>query len=151
MMELISSMGVYFWIAMLVVMIIFEAATLSLTTIWFAVGSLAAIIVSALNGSVILQLSVFALVSLLLLIMLRPLVKNVFKVKNEKTNADRIIGENALVIQKINNEDETGQVKLMGQSWSARSEDNSIIETGEKVVVCSISGVKAIVQIDNKL
>lgn len=150
-MELISSMGVYFWIAMLVVMIIFEAATLSLTTIWFAVGSLAAIIVSALNGSVILQLSVFALVSLLLLIMLRPLVKNVFKVKNEKTNADRIIGENALVIQKINNEDETGQVKLMGQSWSARSEDNSIIETGEKVVVCSISGVKAIVQIDNKL
>lgn len=151
MMGFISSMGVYFWIAMLVVMIIFEGATLSLTTIWFAAGSLAAIIVSALNGSVILQLSVFALVSLLLLIVLRPLVKNVFKVKNEKTNANRIIGENALVIQKINNENETGQVKLMGQHWSARSEDNSIIETGEKVVVCSISGVKAIVQIDDKI
>lgn len=151
MMEIISSMGVYFWIAMLVVMIIFEGATLSLTTIWFAAGSLAAIIVSALNGSLMLQWIVFALVSLLLLILLRPLLKSVLKVKNEKTNANRIIGENALVIQKINNENGTGQVKLMGQSWSARSEDNSIIETGEKVVVCSISGVKAIVQVDNKL
>jgi len=150
MIEIMNSMGVYFWIVILIAMIVFESSTFSLTTIWFAAGSLAAIIVCALGGSITLQWIVFALVSVLLLVLLRPLVKNILKVKNEKTNADRIIGQNAIVIEKIDNSNETGQVKLMGQYWSARSSDNSIIEIGQEVVVCSISGVKAIVQIGNK-
>ncbi len=149
MIELINSTGIYFWIIVLVAMIFLEATTVSLTTIWFATGALFALIVCALGGSVALQWAVFAISSVLLLVVLRPFTKNVLKVKKQSTNADRIIDQKAIVIETIDNSKETGQVKLMGQFWSARSLDNQIIEEGSEVIVRSISGVKAIVQLCN--
>lgn len=146
---MINSTGIYFWIIMLVVMIFLEVTTVSLTTIWFATGALFALIVCAFGGSVGLQWAVFAFSSVGLLVVLRPFAKNVLKVKKQSTNADRIIDQKAIVIETIDNVKEIGQVKLMGQIWSARSIDNQVVEEGQEVVVRSISGVKAIVQLCN--
>lgn len=143
--------SIYFWMVMLIVCIVAEASTMHLISIWFAVGALAALIAATLNASVTVQILLFVAVSAILLASLRQIVSRFLKVKGEKTNADRIIGETAIVTEKIDNMNASGQIKLMGQSWTARSVDESIIEVGEKVKICAISGVKAIVEKNNKI
>lgn len=138
--------SIYFWMGVLIICIAAEAASMQLISIWFAVGALIALIAATLNVPISIQILLFVAISALLLASLRQLMSKFLKVKDEKTNADRIIGQSAIVTEQIDNIKATGQIKLLGQSWTARSINNTVIEIGENVVIRSIAGVKAIVE-----
>ena len=138
------------WIAVLIGGVAIEVATLNLVSIWFAVGGLAAFIALSLGASFLVQLIVFAVVSAVMLCLIRPLTTDILKPKGAKTNADRIIGETAIVTEQISNACNKGQIKISGQIWSAKSDDGNIINEGETVKIIAISGVKAIVEPFNK-
>ena len=138
--------SLYVWMAVIILCVAIEEFTLDLSAIWFAVGGVAALIAASLSLEVSAQLVIFVLFSAALLALVRPFCRKFLKTKNEPTNADRIIGETAIVTEKIDNIHETGAVKIMGATWTARSGDDSVIEEGVAVKVVAIHGVKAMVQ-----
>ena len=135
----------FVWIAAIVVFLIVEGVTVGLTSIWFACGSLAALITELLRLSLWVQLAVFLIVSAAALWFTRPLVKR-HNAKRAATNADRVLGQTGLVISCIDNLEETGLVHADGKDWSARSVSGQAIEAGTKVTVIRIEGVKLIVE-----
>lgn len=136
-----------FWVVALVVFLIVEAVTAGLVSIWFVFGSLVALICAALGAAVWLQIFWFVIVSVATLVLTRPLVKRYVDSRSVATNADRSIGRAAVVTERINNLAATGAVKLDGVVWTARSTDDAVaIETGERVTVRAIEGVKLIVE-----
>ena len=137
---------VYLWAALTVVLIIVEAVTVQLVTIWFAIGSLAALIANLAGANAVWQGIIFVVVSLAVLVLTRPYVKKAIEKKTVPTNSDRCIGKEAIVSEKIDNRAGQGQVKIGGITWTARSEDDSIIEPDEVVIVKKIEGVKVIVE-----
>lgn len=136
------------WIVLLVVLVVFEAATPQLVTIWFAFGSLVALITNLLGGAVWLQFTLFVAVSLLSLVLTRPIVKKYTqKKKVMPTNADRVIGQSAVVVEEIDNKIAKGLVTVGGVQWTARSHDEAlIIPKYSEVTVDRIEGVKLIVE-----
>ena len=136
------------WLVIGIICVLFEAATPQLTTVWFALGSLIALIVSFIVPDLWwVQLLVFLVVSAIALAVTRPLAKKIMSKNKNRVNADRFIDEEALVIQRINNVLGEGQVKSKGTVWSARAEDDDqIIEEGETVRIKRIEGVKVIVE-----
>lgn len=135
-----------FWVAALVVFLIVEAVTAGLVSIWFVFGSLVALICAALGAAVWLQIFWFVIVSVATLVLTRPLVKRYVDSRSVATNADRSIGRTAVVTERIDNL-AAGAVKLDGVVWTARSTDDAVaIETGERVTVRAIEGVKLIVE-----
>ncbi len=135
-----------FWAIMLVAFIVIEAVTAQLVTIWFAVGALASLIAQMLGAEVWLQWVVFVAVSAIVLAVTRPLVKKFAKPKVQPTNADRCIGQSAVVTEKIDNIAGKGAVKVGGVLWTARSETGDVIEENQEVTVTKIDGVKLIVR-----
>ena len=136
-----------FWVAALVVFLIVEAVTAGLVSIWFVFGSLVALICAALGAAVWLQIFWFVIVSVATLVLTRPLVKRYVDSRSVATNADRSLGRAAVVTERIDNLAATGAVKLDGVVWTARSTDDAVaIETGERVTVRAIEGVKLIVE-----
>lgn len=134
------------WLAAAIVLGIVEALTLGLVTLWFAVGALFALFAALAGLSFMVQVIVFIVSSGVLLYFTRPIARNYLKLKSERTNADRVLGETGIIIEKINVENGTGQVKVLGQVWSARSFDNQDIPVDTKVEIKEISGVKLIVK-----
>ena len=138
---------IYVWIALTIVFVIAEAATAQLTTVWFALGSVVALILAACGvQSLAVQIIVFIAVSAITLIATRPLVKKMLKKRVVATNADRNIGETGITISEINNLEAKGEVKVKGVVWTARSENGDVIPEGSKVRVKTIEGVKLIVE-----
>ncbi len=135
-----------FWIAALVVFVVIEALTVQLFTIWFAIGSVAALIAERLGAEVWLQWTVFVAVSAIILVATRPFVKKLTKQKIQPTNADRCIGETAVVTEEIDNISGKGAVKINGIEWSARTISGDKAEVGEKVKIVKIDGVKLFVE-----
>lgn len=136
-----------FWVVALVVFLIVEAVTAGLVSIWFVFGSLVALICAALGAAVWLQIFWFVIVSVATLVLTRPLVKRYVDSRSIATNADRSIGRAAVVTERIDNLAATGAVNLDGVVWTARSTDDAVaIETGERVTVRAIEGVKLIVE-----
>lgn len=135
----------FFWIAIIFISIIAEAITSQLVSVWFMVGGLFALITSFFTQSLLIQTIIFIMVSVSMLVLLRPFLKNILNFKIEETNFARIIGKNALVTRNIDNTSGVGEVFIEGMSWSARSADNSKIDKGAIVKIDSISGVKLIV------
>ena len=138
---------VLIWMGVLIFCLLGEAATTQLLSIWFAAGALAAMVAAWAGGNLFVQLLCFAVLSALLLIFVRPMTSSLLQGKRSATNADRIIGQKAVVTEEINNRAATGQVHLMGQYWTARAQDDTIIPVGTTVEICTISGVKAIVRV----
>ena len=136
------------WIVLGVVFVVVEALTAQIVTIWFAVGSIGAIIANVLHINSIGQIVIFALISLLTLIAARPYLKKFTNTQVQPTNLDMCIGAEALVTEEINNTYGTGQAKIRGNIWTARSFDGSVIEKDSLVTVHSIEGVKLIVRKD---
>ena len=134
------------WLLLVVVFIVVESVTLGLTTIWFAGGSLVAILAAMLGADIWVQLAVFIVVSVLLLFFVRPSACKKFISKRMKTNIDTYIDAECKVIETIDNFNQKGAVLLDGKVWTARSVDSSIIQQGEAVTVSEISGVKLIVK-----
>lgn len=135
------------WLAVLVVCVGIEIATMGLTTIWFAGGALVSAILAALNAPPWLQIMAFFAVSLIMLYLTRPVAVKYFNKDRVKTNVESLIGRQAIVISEIDNLQGIGQVTVGGQEWSARSmKDDVQLPVGSVVVVRSVSGVKLIVE-----
>ena len=134
------------WIAVFVVLIVIEAATMALTTIWFAGGALVAFLASLLGAGLLVQTILFIVVSVVLLAVTRPLAVEFFNKGRIKTNAESLIGETAVVQQEIDNLRAKGMVSVNGQEWSARSVDDEIIPDETLVEIMEISGVKLLVR-----
>lgn len=135
------------WGILFVILVVVEIATMGLTTIWFAFGSLLAVILAALNAPLWLQIIVFIIVSLVLLFFTRPIALKYFNNARTKTNAESLVGEIALVTEAIDNLKGQGTVFIHGQEWSARTaNDDHTIGKDFKVRICEIQGVKLIVE-----
>ena len=134
------------WLAALVILLLAEALTLGLTTIWFAGGALIALIAALVGANVWVQLGIFLSVSLLLLIFPRPAALRYMNKSTLKTNVDSLTGEVGVVSERIDNLEATGKVKLNDVLWTARSEDGTVIEEGAVVEISRVEGVKLIVK-----
>lgn len=136
-----------FWLILAVILIVVEASTYSLISVWLALGALIAVIPALIwSDAIWLQFAVFVIVSAISLAFTRKFVKKVLKYNPEPTNADQVVGKSAVVKEEIDNIHESGKVTAMGLDWSARSVDDSIITVGEVVTVKEINGVKLIVE-----
>ena len=135
----------YVWLGAVLLFLVLEGATAAVTSLWFVVGALAALLVETLGGELWLQITVFCLVSVALLLALRPWLKKFINPKKVKTNVDAIVGKQGLVLEEIDNLTGTGKVKLDGMEWSARSANGEKIEEGTVIVVEKIEGVKVFV------
>ena len=133
------------WLVLTAVFLVAEAATVTVISLWFAAGSLAAMIVALLGGGILVQTLVFAVVSAAVLTVLRPLVRKHLTPKLTATNIDAVIGSVGIVSGAIDNVAATGQVKLNGMEWTARSTSGAMIGAGTKVRVDRIEGVKVFV------
>jgi len=134
------------WLIVVAVMLIIEIFTMGLTTIWFSLGAVVAAIASNMGASMWVQIILFAAVSVVVMLLVRPFAMKVMNKEKAKTNIDEMIGELAVVIETIDNQKEQGLVKFRGMEWMARSIDSSIIEKEQVVVVDSVSGVKLMVK-----
>ncbi len=134
-----------FCISAAILLGIIEAATVNLITIWFAIGAFAAFCVSFFTENIFVLAAVFVVGSAVSLAFTRPLVKKYVKGLSIATNADRIIGKEAVVIEKVDNILGCGQIKIMGQVWSAKARDGNVINSGESVIISKIEGVHAVV------
>ena len=133
------------WLGLMVLFLVVEAATVTMVSLWFAGGALAAMGISALGGGILLQIAAFLVVSTGLLALLRPLARKHFTPKLTKTNVDSVIGMEGYVTHDIDNVAATGTVKLGAMEWTARSVSGEKISTGTLVKVEKIEGVKAFV------
>ena len=134
-----------FWFGLTVVLLIAEAATVTVISLWFAAGALAAMAAALLGGPVWVQILAFLLVSAAALTALRPLVRKHLNPKLTATNIDSVIGSVGIVTVSIDNIAAAGQVKLNGMEWTARSTSGAVIEAGTRIRVDKIEGVKVFV------
>ena len=141
-----SDMATTIWIAAIIVFGVVEAATAGLTSIWFVLGSVAALIAAVCGGPVWLQIVLFFVVSIATLAVTRPLVTRLMKKDIKPTNADRVLGGTARVTEQIDNDVPTGAVYIDGKTWSARSADGRIIEKDAMVRILRMEGVKLYVE-----
>ncbi len=140
-----------YWLITLAVLLVIEIITLGLTTIWFAGGALVAFLLSLVSDNFILELVVFLVVSFVLLFFTRPIAQKYFNKQRVKTNYESLIGRDGKVIERIDNFNNTGQVVVGGLEWTARALDSQeIIETGERVIIREVSGVKLIVEVEEE-
>lgn len=142
---ILSNMSIV-WVVLMVVFLVVEAATAGLTCIWFAIGSLAALIAALFDAQLWLQIVWFLVISFVTLYFTRPLVKKYVNSRSQRTNADMVIGKEALVTEDIDNVEATGAVSVGGKVWTARSADGGRIKSGAVVSVLRIEGVKLIVE-----
>lgn len=133
------------WFILLLLFSIGEAVTVGLTSVWFAIGALGALLCALAGGNVWVQVLVFVVLSGVSLALVRPLAKKYLTPGYSATNADRVIGQEAVVTQTIDNLRGQGQVNIAGQVWTARSQDEAAIPEGTLVQVLRIEGVKVFV------
>lgn len=136
-----------FWLIAMVVFIIAEASTVTLVSIWFAAGALAAIVVALLGGSATVQVAVFLVVAIILLVCLRGLARKHLNPRHVRTNVDSVIGATGVVTTPVNNVAALGKVTINGMEWSARSTKGDHIPEGTEVRVDRIEGVKVFVSL----
>lgn len=135
-----------YWLGILVILLVFEAATMGLTTVWFAGGALVALLVSFLGVGDVVQIVVFLISSVLLLILTRPLALKYVNQRVEKTNVSQLIGMDTIVIESIDSLHGTGKVRINGIEWSAKSFiPGEVLAVDEVVTVKEIQGVKVVV------
>lgn len=133
------------WLALLVVFTVVEALTVGLVSVWFAAGTLVALLSTIFTDNIWLQIFLFLAVSMAAMAVLRPLARKYVLPTVVPTNADRVIGRQAVVTGDIDNLKETGTVVVFGVAWTARSESGEPIPEGTTVTVKRIEGVKLFV------
>jgi membrane protein implicated in regulation of membrane protease activity len=143
-------MMVWVWLGLLAFFVIVEALTANLLTIWFAAGSLVAFISSFFIENPIIQVVIFVIVSLIVLVALRPIAKKYTRTRKQPTNADMYINAEGVVTEAISNLNAKGTVKVKGSVWTARSFSDEVeIPENTTIVVEKIEGVKLIVRPKN--
>lgn len=135
----------YIWLGIIIASVIIEVITINLVSIWFAIGSLIALIASLLDLSTNIQIILFIVVSASCISITRPLAKKYLSTAIINTNSDRIIGKHGLVTKRID-ADTKGEVKVMSAFWSASSIDNSTLDEGDYCQILAIEGVHVVVK-----
>ena len=136
-----------FWLIVLVVLVVIELLTMGLTTIWFAGGALVATIAAVFDTPTFIQVILFLLVSVVLLFFTRPLAVRYFNKDRVRTNAESLVGRQAIVISEVDNLQGTGQVNVGGMEWSARTRIDGVrLPAGTVTTILGINGVKLIVE-----
>lgn len=133
------------WLVLMIIFLVAEAQSITMVSLWFAVGALGALIAEICGAELWLQIVIFFAISIVLLASLRPIARKYFTPKISKTNVDSVIGQTGLVTADINNVTAQGQVKLGAMEWSARSTSGEAIPVGTLVKVDKIEGVKVFV------
>ena len=140
-------MQTVYWLILFVILLIIEILTMGLTTIWFAGGALVAFVSGVIGFGLPVQVVAFLIVSVILLVLTRPLAVKYFNKERQKTNAESLIGEQALVTEDIDTLQAAGHVEIRGQEWSAKTDEpDGKIAKDTSVVVEGIQGVKLIVR-----
>lgn len=140
-------MGAAFWLCAVILFLIVEALVPGLVSIWFAVGSVPALISALVGGPVWLQVTLFLVCSVLALVLTRPLAKKYVNSRVQPTNADMMIGKDCVVKETVDNLQGTGAVAVGGKVWTARAEtEDEILPVGTVAKVLRIDGVKLIVK-----
>ena len=139
-------MEVYVWLALIVIGVIIEASTAQLMSIWFVFGFAGALVSYYFGAPLWLQITIMLVISFLSFVLTRPLVKKITQSNNVATNSDRNIGREGTVIVSINNLEATGQVKVGGVIWSARSVADETIPAGSVIITKKIEGNKLFVE-----
>lgn len=135
------------WLVLMIVLLVIEGAAPGLVSIWFAFGALAALLASILHAPLWLQVTWFVVVSIVSLVLTRPLAKKYVNGKAQPTNADMLIGKECIVREEISNLHGTGAVLAGGKEWTARMEETGkTAAVGEVVKIVRIEGVKLIVK-----
>ncbi len=135
------------WLLLAALFIVIEIISLGLTTIWFAGGAFVAALAGLAGVSLTIQIALFLIVSIILLVLTRPVAVKYLDSKTQKTNSEALIGQKAVVLQTIDNLKTEGQVKVNGMEWTARAKtDEMVIPEGEVVTILEIQGVKLIVE-----
>lgn len=138
----------YIWLIAAGVFFVAEIITVGFLIFWLGIGALLAMLVSFFTDNLVIQVAVFVISSALLIFLTKPLVKKLTKKdKTVVTNAFSIIGQKGIVTKKIDSSMAVGQVKVQGQIWSAKSENDDIILEGSEIEVVRIDGVKAVVKL----
>ncbi len=141
-------MGIVGWLLAFIVFLIIEGASMALTTIWFAGGSLVGLVLCILGAGVKMQLAAFVAVSFLLLFLTRPMALQYVNRHIKKTNVEGLAGKQAKITEDVDNEAGTGAAMLNGQPWTARSvKAGQRIPAGTMVRVASVNGVKLMVEV----
>ena len=145
-MEINMTTMLLIWLAVIIVTLVVEVITQGLTTIWFSIGAAVAAVTTVWNLNAWLQIVIFAAVSLIVMLLVRPMAKKMLMDRITPTNMDMLLKEQALVIESIDNDAGTGKVKVRDIEWTARTESGERIEAGEMVEIQRIDGVKLIVK-----
>lgn len=132
-----------YWVIAALILFIIEMFTAGLAVICLSLGCLGGAIAAATDASIEWQLSIFAIVSFIALIAVRPLLKRLFYKNGEKvaTNASAMVGKHGVVCADINGDDEQGRVMIEGVDWRAVAADDQHLEKGTRVVVTDINSV----------
>ena len=139
-------MEMTFWLIVFIVLLVIEIATMGLTTVWFAGGALIAFLAAYAGFGVVAQVVLFLAVSIALLVLTRPIAVRFFNQERQKTNAESLIGQKAVVKEEINTLHGTGRVEVNGMEWSAKTEESDLIKIDTIVSIKGIQGVKLIVE-----
>ena len=133
------------WLVLLILFAIVEGVSVGLVSIWFAAGALVALLTTFFTANIWIQITLFLLVSLITMVILRPLARKYVFPTVVPTNADRVIGHEAVVTEDIDNLSAKGIAVVFGVAWTARSETGAPIPSGTTVIVKRIEGVKLFV------
>lgn len=133
------------WLIIAGLFFVLEIATVGFLVFWFGIGAIFAMITSLFTDSITIQTAVFLITSTALLFLTKPFVKKFSRKDTIKTNAYSVIGKTGVVVKEINSAEGVGQIKIGGETWSAKAED--IIPVGSQVEVVEIDGVKVVVKL----
>ena len=133
------------WIILAVLFLVIELVTVGMVSLWFMIGSLAALLAAAVGAGPWLQILLFLLVSVACFALLYPKLKSFVGRNRQPTNADMVLGKTCVVTQRIDNLTDSGAVSVGGKTWSARTVNGETAEVDSLVRVEQIQGVKLIV------
>ncbi len=127
------------WLTIILLLVVIEVSTVQLTTVWFVVSGIISMILSIFINSIEIQFAIFVIGGIVLLFTTRPYLMKKLKVKESRTNLDRVVGMNGVVTQDIDKL-KPGEVKVDGKMWTAIA--NEEIKKGKVVEILKIEGVK---------
>ena len=123
-----------------------ENFTAGFFLLWFGIGAAAAGLVALIGYGMVAQLTVFVVVSLLLFVVSRRFANRFSDEQPAGVGANRFIGAQGVVLQSIDNLENTGRVRIAREEWRADSESGRRIEEGKQVVVTRIEGTHLVVK-----
>ncbi len=134
------------WIILAAGFVAIEVATVAFIALYFALGSVAAAIVAWQDGGLAWQLTAFGVCGIVLMLLTRPVLKRSLESPDVPMNVDRMVGKGGIVTIAIDNELNTGQIRVGTEYWTARTPEDSPgmrIAVDERVTIVAVQGVTA--------